>query len=327
MKMNYITKALPLRCLKWYFFHTLAIAQIKCHSLIFHLCIFQTSVIVLDVVQSIFCRADPLHYTTHDTRMTHGHRKLRLAEDFEMLRLTPDFETLRLTCDFKTLRLTPARRPPDAHQTPARRNFLKSGVRRKILKCCVWHLILKPCAWRVISKHCAWHQPGARQTPARRQPDATFWNQASGARQTPARRNVPKSGVRREISKYCVWRPPDAMFRNQAPDARFQNHVSDVIFCDHASDMQSESSYVARVSYLPGKSEKVTLHFLYLSIYNKYFQITYYFPYQELISINLHNPPVVTSRTYQVCNILWFWGSQLEANHMTCRNSVPLSAD
>ncbi len=78
-----------------------------------------------------------LHYTTHDTRLTHGHRKLSLAEDFEILRLTPDFEILRLTCDFKTLRQTPARRPPDAHQTPARRNFLKSGVRRKILKCCV----------------------------------------------------------------------------------------------------------------------------------------------------------------------------------------------
>ena len=54
------------------------------------------------------------HYTTHDTCLTHGHRKLRLAEDFEMLRLTPDFETLHLTCDFKTLRLMPARRPPDA---------------------------------------------------------------------------------------------------------------------------------------------------------------------------------------------------------------------
>ncbi len=44
----------------------------------------------------------------------HGHRKLRLAEDFEMLRLTTDFETLRLTCDFKTLRLMPARRQLDA---------------------------------------------------------------------------------------------------------------------------------------------------------------------------------------------------------------------
>ena len=61
-----------------------------------------------------------LHYTTHDTRPTNGHRKLRLAEDSKMLRLTPDFETLRLTCDFKTLRLMPARRPPDANQMPAR---------------------------------------------------------------------------------------------------------------------------------------------------------------------------------------------------------------
>ncbi len=54
-----------------------------------------------------------LHYATHDTRMTHGHRILRLGEDFEMLRMTPDVETLRLTCDFKTLRQTPARCQPD----------------------------------------------------------------------------------------------------------------------------------------------------------------------------------------------------------------------
>ncbi len=30
-----------------------------------------------------------IHYATYDTRLTHGHRKLRLAEDFEMLRMTP----------------------------------------------------------------------------------------------------------------------------------------------------------------------------------------------------------------------------------------------
>ena len=46
--------------------------------------------------------------------LTHSHRKLHVAEDFEMLHLMPDFETLRLTCDFKTLRQMPARRPPDA---------------------------------------------------------------------------------------------------------------------------------------------------------------------------------------------------------------------
>ncbi len=28
--------------------------------------------------------ARALHYTTHDTRLTHSHRKLRLAEDFEI---------------------------------------------------------------------------------------------------------------------------------------------------------------------------------------------------------------------------------------------------
>ncbi len=49
-----------------------------------------------------------IHYATHDTRLTHGHRKLRLAEDFEMLHLTPDFEILRLTCDFKTLHTSDA---------------------------------------------------------------------------------------------------------------------------------------------------------------------------------------------------------------------------
>ena len=51
-----------------------------------------------------------MQYATHDTCLTRGHRKLRLAEDFEMMRLMPDFETLRLTSDIKTLRLT----PPDA---------------------------------------------------------------------------------------------------------------------------------------------------------------------------------------------------------------------
>ena len=62
-------------------------------------------------------------HATHDTHLTHGQRKLRLAEEFEMLRLTPDFQILRLRCDFKTLRLSPARRQPDAHQTPARCNI------------------------------------------------------------------------------------------------------------------------------------------------------------------------------------------------------------
>ena len=68
---------------------------------------------------------------THDMRLTHGHRKLRLAEDFEMLCLTPYFEILGLTCDFKTLRLTPARRQPDARQMPARRNISKLCVFRR----------------------------------------------------------------------------------------------------------------------------------------------------------------------------------------------------
>ena len=47
-----------------------------------------------------------IHYATHDTRLTHSHRKLRLAEDFEMLCLTPDFEMLRLTLYSVTMRQT-----------------------------------------------------------------------------------------------------------------------------------------------------------------------------------------------------------------------------
>ena len=39
-------------------------------------------------------------------------------------------------------------------------------------------------------------------------------------------------------------RQPDAMFWNQASDTRFQNHASDVISYDHASDVQYKSSYV-----------------------------------------------------------------------------------
>ncbi len=49
-------------------------------------------------------QVNPVHYATHDTCLTHGYRKLRLAEDFEIL---------RVMCDFKTLRLTPARCQPD----------------------------------------------------------------------------------------------------------------------------------------------------------------------------------------------------------------------
>ena len=45
--------------------------------------------------------------------LMHGHRKLRLAEDFEMFRLTPDLETLRPMHDFKTYYLMPARRQQD----------------------------------------------------------------------------------------------------------------------------------------------------------------------------------------------------------------------
>ncbi len=63
-------------------------------------------------------------------------------------------------------------------------------VWRMVTENCVWRKILKYCAWRVISKHCVWRQPDARQTPTKRQPDATFWNQASGGR-------------------FCVWCPPD----------------------------------------------------------------------------------------------------------------------
>ncbi len=72
-----------------------------------------------------------VHYATHDTRLTHGHRKLRLVDDFEILRLAPDFETLRLTCDFKTLTF---QNIASDTQTLARRNISKSGIRRKISK-------------------------------------------------------------------------------------------------------------------------------------------------------------------------------------------------
>ncbi len=37
-----------------------------------------------------------LHYAIHDTGLMHGHRKLRLVEDFEVLGLTPDFKPSRL---------------------------------------------------------------------------------------------------------------------------------------------------------------------------------------------------------------------------------------
>ncbi len=49
-----------------------------------------------------------VHYASHNTRLTHGHRGLCL---------TPNFEMLHLTCDFKTLPLMPARCQPEADVT------------------------------------------------------------------------------------------------------------------------------------------------------------------------------------------------------------------
>ncbi len=58
------------------------------------------------VVMLLLRKREGLCYATHDTCLTHGHRKLRLAEDFEIL---------CLTCDFKTLRLMPARHNISKH--------------------------------------------------------------------------------------------------------------------------------------------------------------------------------------------------------------------
>ena len=44
------------------------------------------------LVSSMYLIGSTLHYATQYIRLMHGHRKLRLAEDFEMFRLTPDFE-------------------------------------------------------------------------------------------------------------------------------------------------------------------------------------------------------------------------------------------
>ncbi len=94
-------------------------------------------------------------------------------------------------CHFQNIapdaRQVPARRPPGASQT----QLLKSGV---------------------------------RETPARRKPDAMFWNQASGAR-FKTLRLMP---ARRE---------PDAMFQNQASDATFQNLPPDAQTCSKSPAM------------------------------------------------------------------------------------------
>ena len=150
-----------------------------------------------------------LQYTTLDTGLTHGNRKLRLMEEFEMLRLTPDFETLRLTCDFKALCLTPAIRP--------------SG--RK-LDATFWNQASGGRFWNVASDAGFWNIAPDIDfktlclTPARRPPDTC---------KTPARCNFLKSGVTcppdaRQTPARCQ---PDAMFRNQMSNARFQNIASD----------------------------------------------------------------------------------------------------
>ena len=54
----------------------------------------------------MFCNL-PLHYATHDTRLTHGYRKLRLAEDFENHTSDAIFQNQASGATFQNL-------PPDA---------------------------------------------------------------------------------------------------------------------------------------------------------------------------------------------------------------------
>ncbi len=93
-----------------------------------------------------------VHYATHDARLTHGHRILNI----EILKCCA-WRVISKHCArrpsgahqtqlFENRRQAPAGRQPDARQTPASRNVLKSGVRRK------------------ISKHCVWCPPGVSQT-------------------------------------------------------------------------------------------------------------------------------------------------------------------
>ncbi len=123
-----------------------------------------------------------------------GGRFWNVASDVWFWNIVPDVWFQNIAPDASQ---TPARHPPDACQMPARRNLLKSGVRRP---------------------------PDASQTQCfeilHLMPDFET------LRVTPARRQ------------------PDELFRNQASDARFQNYASDAIFCEHASDVQFKSSYV-----------------------------------------------------------------------------------
>ncbi len=114
----------------------------------------------------------PVHYATHDTRLTHGHRKVRLAEDFEMFHLTPDFEISwgafywGVVCS-----------------AWSRRKFCY----RKNSACPIDPDRLKYCVWRMISKHCAWLPPDASQ-------------------KSHVRRKISKSCIRRYFLWSCVRR-------------------------------------------------------------------------------------------------------------------------
>ncbi len=67
----------------------------NCSKGVDELCKSDRQVGSLQLQVTYFILVLAVHSAAHDTHLTHGHRKLRLAE---MLHQTPDFDTLRLTC-------------------------------------------------------------------------------------------------------------------------------------------------------------------------------------------------------------------------------------
>ncbi len=128
--------------------------------------------------------------------VTHGHRKLRLVEDFEMLCLTPDFETLRLTCDFETLCQTPSQ----TQQFEIRKLHLVEDfeILRLTYDFETWRLMP---ARRNVLKHCLWRASNAMFR--NHTSDVTFRNQESGTRfQNQALFYV---SMRQTCSRTGVW--------------------------------------------------------------------------------------------------------------------------
>ena len=129
-----------------------------------------------------------LHSWTRTARLTHGHRILCLAEDFEILRLTPDFETLCLAGAWRASNAMFWNLAPD----PWFQNIASGWRLAGIWLASVWRLMPHFKKLRLAG---IWQASGGRLTGV--------WRNVL---KSHVRHNVSKSGVRHKISKSSARR-------------------------------------------------------------------------------------------------------------------------